>query len=1252
MNTQPAHPSRRSQPVPATRRARRRSALVATWKAVPLAAALLLGGGAALAQTYYRAQALPELRPEFPFNQDWTTGWALNDSAVVVGGTGGATMNNAVRWSFADGLQLLGSPARALAINNNGTAVGTLDMGSPDGLIPVRWSPTLGYAPLRDVYAGAPLNGHALAINDQDWVLTWDRNEIAGIDNVVLLRPGQDALSLGKIGRFGLGSQTQLNNSGMVAGWVQSEGGTGEAQGFIWTEAGGPRNVSLGPVTIFNGLSDNGLVVGSTSATDGTERTGIVYDANAGAVIQNLSGFLPADINNAGTIVGFSSDGRPAVWRNGAAVELNRIVADLGIYTLGNAYAINNNGQILAIGGLPPGSTVLDGPPARTFLLSECLARCGQIKPNPNPASTLLDIGPDWFDPFNAEDYLNEGTLQIRTRVTNVQGSFLRNGGDIEVLGSAGNLFNTGSLNNGPGGRIIVSGALDSGGAGGVVNRAAVRVLEGGSVYVGGSKGFINSSLSRFTQVGGSVRNATLFGVEGALFDQQGGSFENQAGATFRLWGGDAVIGASFTNAGTLLMGPEELAPIDSPSRPSQMRISGTLDNQAGAVFEVEGGSLIEVTGGQLSNRGQMTLESGSTHLSLRSGGSLDNHGGTLRLGSGSRLLIAEDGGRLQQLSGNLFVANGARIEIEQTRNLDVVGGRLSNEGVIVARSAARIANSSSFQLQTGSRLELDGGASFDQGAGELLVAAGASIVGGGLLNHFGGTTTVNGSVSLPMSVFNGGVLAGSGFISGAVLLGSTIDLRPGNSPGTLTFLGDVDMADANIELEIESHRSFDKIVVAGNLNVGQVTVRWSPSAGYVPDLNDSFVWLSTGSLNGNDLQIDTSTLPDGWRGVVGNGGGTIDLWNDAAVALAPNPNPAGAVLKVEAGTLAHHSSGNGLFSNEGTLEVAGSLANRHEASLIQGADAALKVLAEGRLSNRGFIGNQGSIDNAGTLINYQDGTISASGLANRGRMENDGELGIGISLNNEAGGTVVNRGLITTNFVNNQGRFENLGRLEGFVFTNSGGAEFVVSAGGVAAFTDYRDFGGTTQVDGRLEAGRVLLQGALLRGHGTLAGPVQLIGAQVTPDVGSGLTIEGDLQGNSASFYVGWSGAGLYSQLYVTGNLNLSASRVYFVLSPDGYVPQAGDRVEWLSVDGTAQGLDTLNWRIVTQSANAQCPGCELYDWTPPDDLRVSFNGGVLSLQPVPEPGTWLMMALGMAALAAGRWRRRTVANGPIVFR
>lgn len=1228
----------RSRGLPAVRRRGGRRRWLAALKAVPLAVALLGAGMSAGAQGYYRAQALPLLPPQgFPHGEGWTIGRAMNDSAMVVGYT---QKDTAVRWSFADGLRGIGPSAQAHAIAGDGTAVGWVRILEEGRVVPALWSTTSGLQLVRDLYTGVPDSGMGMAVNNQAWVVALD----AASTRSVLLRPGQDALTLGwrdeatETGDGLIGGR--INASGMVAGT------TWDLKGGYWTEAGGVRSFSVlanGP-TYVTGLSDSGLISGWGLVDSAGSPQGYVWDANTNGLRALLPGFQAQDVNNAGVAVGVLGNDA-AVWRGGQVVSLNGITADLGPYSLYQAWDVNNSGQILALGRYVGGDPQYTGPAGKTFVLAECL-RCGQINPNPNPNSALLDVGPDWFDAHNALDYRNQGTLQIRTAVNNYAGSILRNGGVIDVLGGAGSLYSTGLIDNEPGGSVVVSGQFVTGGEGGLTNRASVRLLEGGTVHLAGSAGVINRSATRFTQAGGHLRNLALFSVEGALLDQQAGTFENGVGGVLRMWGGDAVVAGQFRNGGTLLMAEDPLAPIGEPSRPSQLRVSGTLVNLAGASFTAEDRSVIEVTGGgQIVNQGSFTLAPGATRLTLTTDGSIVNDGGAMQLGSGSRMRIASDGGYLHQNAGTLTIAHGARLEIESTRNLDIYGGRLSNEGVIVARAGAAISNSGNFHLQTGSRLELDGGASFDQGAGELYVASGASIVGAGMLTHIGGTTTVNGMLSLPLSVFTGGVLAGSGVFTGNVVVAGALDIRPGQSPGTLTFQGNLDMDSAVITLEVENHRVFDRIVVGGQLTVGDVMVRLAPGAAFTPDLNDSFAWLSAGSQSGNPLEFDLSALPTGWRGQMNADGSTMGLWNDAAVALAPSPNPAGELLTVGAGSLAFHDAGVA-YLNEGTVEVGGALAIRPGASFQQQTGAQLAVLAGGRLSNRGTLSSDGRIDNAGTLVNYEDGQIWASGeggLANRGRIDNDGLLYVARRLDNEAGGEIVNHGRLETPFgahVSNRGRIVNHGTVaNGGWITNLEGGEFVVAAGatveaaGPWGLDEYRDLGGITQVDGRLQASRIWLNGATVRGSGTLAGPAQ---GQARFDLAAGdtLTVDGSLAGWHW-FDVALEGSDAFGQLTVGGDFNVGGGLVTFFLVEGGYQPQAGDSFRWLQVGGVAQGLELLNYQILVQADGYQ------YAWTAPADLRVSFQGDLLVMQPVPEPGSWAMWLAGLGVLG-GLARRR----------
>lgn len=197
----------------------------------------------------------------------------------------------------------------------------------------------------------------------QDWVLATD---ITGGGNygLLLLRPGQAALNLGLIVGGDIRFNPMINANGMVAGTTSiAVGGQNIAQGFLWTETGGARTfgVLAGNSTRLGGLNDNGLVVGDTFAPAGSSiPDGFIYNANTGTLLQFLPGFTPTDINNAGAIVGIQYGGSvpqgssAAEWRNGAAVNLNSVTSDLGVYHLVQAVDINASGRILAFGQVNP----------------------------------------------------------------------------------------------------------------------------------------------------------------------------------------------------------------------------------------------------------------------------------------------------------------------------------------------------------------------------------------------------------------------------------------------------------------------------------------------------------------------------------------------------------------------------------------------------------------------------------------------------------------------------------------------------------------------------------------------------------------------------------------------------------------------------------------------------------------------------------------------------------------------------------
>ena len=115
----------------------------------------------------------------------------------------------------------------------------------------------------------------------------------------------------------------------------------------------------------------------------------------------------------------------------------------------------------------------------------------------------------------------------------------------------------------------------------------------------------------------------------------------------------------------------------------------------------------------------------------------------------------------------------------------------------------------------------------------------GTTVSGGTLLvNNTTGSATGSGAVS----VGSGAALGGSGIISGATTMQTGSLLRPGNSPGVLTFGSDLTLnTGANMiwelwaNTEVNSPVTFDQIVVGGNLQFdgsNGVTLDFGTTAG------------------------------------------------------------------------------------------------------------------------------------------------------------------------------------------------------------------------------------------------------------------------------------------------------------------------------------------------------------------------------------------------------------------------------------
>jgi len=276
---------------------------------------------------------------------------------------------------------------------------------------------------------------------------------------------------------------------------------------------------------------------------------------------------------------------------------------------------------------------------------------------------------------------------------------------------------------------------------------------------------------------------------------------------------------------------------------------------------------------GKITNQGEIDLGSQGLNLAggklintglLRGGGTIDNP--LVNYTDGE---VRVDAGRQMHLTDTLEQSNAGRIDVvgnaAQVAEIEF-DGRLTNVKITGNITA------------TNATLRFNGGLT---NYGEVGISFGTSNVFGDI-NNDGGTIIVSGASNVTfyddllnngtMKVSEGSTAVYFGNISGGgVFPGDGIklvegDLSPGNSPGKLTFGGDVVLG-ANsktwIELAGTAEGQYDQLLIAGNLQVGgQLQVDLLD--GFVPEAGDLFDILDFATLSGNFAAMNLPGLGGG----------------------------------------------------------------------------------------------------------------------------------------------------------------------------------------------------------------------------------------------------------------------------------------------------------------------------------------------------------------------------------------------------
>ncbi|PJF10993.1 hypothetical protein CUR21_03360 [Pseudorhodobacter sp. MZDSW-24AT] len=424
---------------------------------------------------------------------------------------------------------------------------------------------------------------------------------------------------------------------------------------------------------------------------------------------------------------------------------------------------------------------------------------------------------------------------------------------------------------------------------------------------------------------------------------------------------------------------------------------------------------------------------------------------------------------------------------------------------------------------------------------------------------------------------------------TGAVILGSYADFIPGSGTTTTTVTGEHSYLEINGRLELGF----------GNALSDDMTI--SEGARVVVQEPDDF-----------EARVDASFDPtEASRGGVSLGG--FDTF-------APGQALDTLTITGVGSELVYSSN---FFTNSGNnriLVIDGGVIRQNEVGDVDAVAAFLGINPDdlGAFSLGSGVGESSLlVDGPGSAVSVTRNIQIGYGEALIG-YENPEEYAGPIFGPTSAQATVVNGGLMSTT------------------------KDVVVSKSGEPG-TGYLTVGS----GGRVEASRLILNdGGVLSGNGgTIVGDVILDGGMISPGASPGsMTIDGDLEvfGGSLFFEVGGGGAGMFDQLFVTGDL-LAMQGLSITLSLiDGFLPERGTVFDFLKVSGSASIFDTPELISVSFLG---INGSEFA-------LGVTNNGfsgtyvGENPVSPVPLPSGLLLLvtAFGVMGLLSGR-RKATVA-------
>ena len=364
----------------------------------------------------------------------------------------------------------------------------------------------------------------------------------------------------------------------------------------------------------------------------------------------------------------------------------------------------------------------------------------------------------------------------------------------------------------------------------------------------------------------------------------------------------------------------------------STVTLDGTLMLTSGGLL-VTGSGATTITSGSLTGGASggdlIVIQNSSANLTISS--TLANNGGSslTKSGSGKLVLIpaannmtganylnagvVEVSTMGELASGPLIMAGGTLrytgTDVTDTRTimLNSLGGTFDVSSSGTTLTVSNLSNSDGIQIANATVGSLMGnlGGLTKIGAGKLALTGSNYINGLTVVSN--GTLLVNGTNTFDKTTYNvgnvivyGGVLGGTGMISGLVTIMNGGTIAPGDDPGTLTLATNLTMGTGTTALfeMANSPGVSDLLVVQGNLTIGSgstiaISVPGTPLAAGTYKL---IQYSGTKSGSFNSLPVVVNGTIDGSYTISDSISGEIDLVVNHQVVIISQPSDTNTV--------------------------------------------------------------------------------------------------------------------------------------------------------------------------------------------------------------------------------------------------------------------------------------------------------------------------------------------------------------------